>query len=67
MLTEVVPDDEAAAQAAARFIEDAARDAVAERGRFDFAVSGGRSPWRMLEILSEGSMPWSQCALFQVD
>ena len=67
MRTEVVPDDEAAAQAAARFIEDAARDAVAERGRFDFAVSGGRSPWRMLEILSEGSMPWSQCALFQVD
>jgi len=67
MLTEVVPDDEAAAQAAARFIENAARDAVAERGRFDFAVSGGRSPWRMLEILSEGSMLWSQCALFQVD
>ena len=67
MLTEVVPDDEAAAQAAARFIESAARESVAERGRFDFAVSGGRSPWRMLEILSEGSMPWSQCALFQVD
>ena len=39
MLTEVVPDDEAAAQAAARFIEAAAREAVAERGRFDFAVT----------------------------
>lgn len=67
MLTQVVPDDEAAAQAAARFIEGAAREAVAERGHFDFAVSGGRSPWRMLEILSEGPMPWSRCALFQVD
>ena len=67
MLTEVVADPEEAAQSAARFIEAAAREAVAERGHFDFAVSGGRTPWRMLEILSEGSMPWSQSALFQVD
>ena len=67
MLTEVVPDAEAAAVSAARFVEKAAKEAVAERGTFNFAVSGGRSPWRMLEILSEGPMPWTRSALFQVD
>ena len=48
MLTEVVPDAEAAAVSAARFVEKAAKEAGAVRGTFTFACSGGRSPLRVL-------------------
>ena len=67
MVTKPVADAEAAAQEAARVIEMTAQAAIAERGKFDFAVSGGHTPWRMLEILSEGSLQWSKTSLFQVD
>ena len=57
-----------AAPRAAELIAAAAREAVAERGSFSLAVSGGRTPWGMLAILSESEdMPWEQTALFQVD
>jgi len=65
--TKQVADTEAAAQEAARVIEMTAQAAIADRGKFNFAVSGGHTPWRMLEILSEGSLPWSKTSLFQVD
>jgi len=65
---QVVPDEKAAARRAAELISEAGADAVAERGAFSLAMSGGRSPWAMLAILSEDeSMPWEQTALFQVD
>ena len=67
MQTKQVADTEAAAQEAARVIEMTAQAAIADRGKFNFAVSGGHTPWRMLEILSEGSLPWSKTSLFQVD
>jgi len=67
VVTKPVADAEAAAQEAARVIEMTAQAAIAERGKFDFAVSGGHTPWRMLEILSEGSLQWSKTSLFQVD
>jgi len=67
MVTKPVADAEEAAQEAARIIEMTAQAAVAERGQFDFAVSGGKTPWRTLEILSEGTLPWSRTSLFQVD
>jgi len=67
MVTKPVADAEEAAQEAARMIEMTAQTAIAERGKFNFAVSGGHTPWRMLEILSEGTLPWSKTSLFQVD
>jgi 6-phosphogluconolactonase len=67
MVTRPVADPEEAAREAARVVEMAALPAIRERGRFTFAVSGGKTPWRMLELLSESSLPWSRVALFQVD
>jgi len=67
MLTRTVADEEEAARTAAAFIEVSAAEAIAERGRFNFAVSGGRTPWKTLELLSDGGMDWSLTSLFQVD
>ena len=67
MVTRVVEDDEAAAAEAARVIVMIADAAIADRGRFNFAVSGGKTPWRMLELLSESDLNWSKTSLFQVD
>jgi len=64
---EVLPDAAAAAARAAVRIADAAREAVADRGRFLFAVSGGHSPWVMLGELSGESLPWERIHVFQVD
>jgi 6-phosphogluconolactonase len=56
-----------AARAAARFIAAQAQQAVAARGRFVFAVSGGRTPWLMLDALATLDLPWEATHLFQVD
>jgi 6-phosphogluconolactonase len=64
---EVLPDAGAAASRAATRIADAAREAVAARGRFAFAVSGGHSPWVMLRELAGESLPWDKVHVFQVD
>jgi 6-phosphogluconolactonase len=45
---EVLASSAAVAEAAAEFIAAEARAAVAARGIFTFAVSGGRTPWLML-------------------
>ena len=67
MVTRVVRDAESAAVEAARIVELVADAAIADRGRFNFAVSGGKTPWRMLELLAESSLNWSRTSLFQVD
>jgi 6-phosphogluconolactonase len=67
MKVEIFPDAEAVAQKAAQFIAAAARDAVATRGRFTFAVSGGQTPWAMLRLLATEDVPWAGVHLFQVD
>jgi 6-phosphogluconolactonase len=65
---EVVKSERDAAPRAADLIAAAGRRAVAERGAFSLAVSGGRTPWGMLAILSEhDEMPWEETTLFQVD
>ncbi len=63
----VVATAEEAAAAAAVEIAERARAAVADHGSFTLAVSGGRSPWRMLAALAAQDMPWAATALFQVD
>jgi 6-phosphogluconolactonase len=65
---DLVDSERDAAPRAAELIAAAAREAVSERGSFSLAVSGGRTPWGMLAILSDdGEMPWAETSLFQVD
>jgi 6-phosphogluconolactonase len=67
METRIFADADAAAREAARVIAADARTAVAARGRFLMAVSGGRTPWRMLRALAGEEVPWSGVHLAQVD
>jgi 6-phosphogluconolactonase len=67
MRHEIFADDDAVAVAAARVIATEAREAVATRGRFLMAVSGGKTPWAMLRHLSTEDLPWAQVHVFQVD
>jgi 6-phosphogluconolactonase len=65
---EVLADADAAAARAAEAIAAAGAEAADERGGFSLAVSGGRSPWRMLALLSGSEqMPWEETQVFQVD
>ncbi|HQR24966.1 MAG TPA: 6-phosphogluconolactonase [Steroidobacteraceae bacterium] len=64
---EVFDDAQAVAEAAAGYIAGQARVAVAARGRFLLAVSGGRTPWVMLAALATRPLPWSAIEVFQVD
>ena len=63
---EVLPDARAVAQRGAEIVGSAAAAAIAERGQFTFAVSGGRTPWAMFADLA-GKMPWEKVTIFQVD
>ncbi len=67
MKLEVLPDADAAAARAAARLAEAAREAIAARGRFVFAVSGGHSPWVMLRALAGEPLPWERVHVFQVD
>jgi 6-phosphogluconolactonase len=63
---EILADADAVAERGAEIVAEAAAAAVAERGRFTFAVSGGRTPWAMFEGLY-GRVPWEKVTIFQVD
>jgi 6-phosphogluconolactonase len=63
----IFPDAETAARAAAKVIAAEARTAVAARGKFVFAVSGGKTPWQMLRALAGENLPWPNVHVFQVD
>ena len=67
METEVLADAEAVARRAATVIAAEAREAVAARGRFVMAVSGGHTPWIMLRALAGEEIPWDAVQLVQVD
>ena len=67
MKYEIFADDSAVATAAAKLIAAEARAAVAARGRFLMAVSGGKTPWAMLEDLATEDVPWANVHIFQVD
>jgi len=53
------PDAEAVSRAAGQDLVELAREAIAQRGRFCVALSGGSTPRRMYEILSEAPR-WAQ-------
>src|SRR5438067_11350532 len=67
MKIEVFSDDETTARAAAKYIATEAAAAVAARGRFIMAVSGGRTPWIMLRALAGEDVPWESIHVVQVD
>jgi 6-phosphogluconolactonase len=67
MTVEVFETAESVAQRAAEFIGEEARKAIAERGRFVMAVSGGHTPWIMLRALAAVDMPWHALHIAQVD
>jgi 6-phosphogluconolactonase len=62
-----VADHEEAAQRASELIVGAGREALAERGAFSLALSGGKDPWRMVELISEANLDWGSATIFQVD
>jgi 6-phosphogluconolactonase len=64
---EIHPDDEAVARGAAMLVASDLRAAMSSRGRFLMAVSGGRTPWRMLRMLAGERLSWDQVHVFQVD
>jgi 6-phosphogluconolactonase len=67
MKIEGLGDAEGVAKSAAAIISEAARTAVAARGRFAFAVSGGHTPWQMLRALAGEDVPWPAVHVIQVD
>ena len=67
MKIEIFADADAVAREAAAIIAAAARAAVAERGRFIMAGSGGHTPWVMLRDLAGEEVPWNRVHLAQVD
>jgi 6-phosphogluconolactonase len=67
MKIEIFADADAVAREAAAIIDAEARAAVAERGRFIMAVSGGHTPWVMLRDLAGEEVPWDRVHLAQVD
>lgn len=67
MQIDIHEDGDAVAAAGARFVVEAAGRAIAARGVFTFAVSGGRTPWQMMATLASAGLDWGKVHLFQVD
>ncbi len=67
MRVEILADAEAVAHRAAGILATEARAAVAARGRFLMALSGGHTPWLMLRALAAEEVPWEAVEVLQVD
>jgi 6-phosphogluconolactonase len=67
MKVEVFADADSVAKEAAALVAAEARAAVAERGNFVMAVSGGHTPWLMLRALAREDVPWEGVHVVQVD
>lgn len=65
--TEVLADAAAAARRAAEFIAERARAAIAARGGFVVAFSGGNTPGEMLHQLAVADIDWGKVFVAQVD
>ena len=64
---EVLASADEAAQRGAELIAESAKDAIAERGSFALAASGGTDPWNMYRRLADQEIDWDQVEIFQVD
>src|ERR1700693_5170141 len=63
----VLADADAVARGAAAIIAAEAGPAVAARGRFIVAFSGGHTPWQMLRARAGEDVPWKGVHVAQVD
>jgi 6-phosphogluconolactonase len=64
---EILPDPEAAGQRAAEIVAETVRQAIADRGRFAWAISGGGPPASIFQRLGALELPWHQIDTWQVD
>lgn len=64
-------DPDAMAERAAHIIAAACEEAIAERGEFKMAISGGKTPLPLFRLLSRSdwvdALPWEKISLFWVD
>lgn len=67
MRIENLPNAWAVAKRGAALIAEESRAAVAARGQFLLALSGGKSPWKMIQALAKENVPWEHVHVFQVD
>lgn len=67
MKVRIFADAESVARGAAEVVAAEARTAIAARGRFILAVSGGHTPWIMLRALAGQDIPWEAVHIVQVD
>jgi len=67
MKIEILADSGSVAERAAAVIADHVWEAIAARGRFVMAVSGGQTPWVMLCRLAARQIPWRAVHIVQVD
>lgn len=67
MNIEILEDPVTVARRAAAIIAEEAWEAVATRSSFVMAVSGGRTPWLMLQDLASMGIPWKAVHIVQVD
>jgi 6-phosphogluconolactonase len=64
---EVLDDADAVRARGAEVLAQAAKEAVAARGRAEIAVSGGSDPWPMFSRLEDLFGDWDKADIFQVD
>ncbi len=67
MKTEILASPDQVAQRAADYLEQLIRETLTHKPFFSMAISGGRTPWEMLKILSKAALPWQRVNVFQVD
>ena len=67
MRIQVLPSADAAAERAAEWLRAEIGRATASRGHCRIALSGGRTPWRMLRCLRRLRVHWHGVEVFQVD
>jgi 6-phosphogluconolactonase len=60
-------DPEDAARRAADLLIAACRQALDEGGECSLALSGGKEPWAMVELVAEADLDWDRTTIFQVD
>jgi 6-phosphogluconolactonase len=64
---EVLENPDAVHARGAELIAEAARSAVADRGRGALGFSGGTGPWPMFSKLEDLGLDWTKTEIFQVD
>jgi 6-phosphogluconolactonase len=62
-----VGGDKALAEESASFVVERINQVLAHQALFTLALSGGTTPWAMLDVLRTGDVPWDRLGIFQVD